>query len=158
MLSDTVPVQETLRADVKRAHEASMKRLIDNLQELLQLERDIYTVHCKMSKTKDENARFTQVNCVGTNCLHKPTLSITHHSTQPNILIHLMGLDNDGHKQWPWRPQPWQLRTCFLKTVWPWIRREFGDFWEVCRLFFTFSLLWLSRCTLWPSWFVAVMV
>jgi len=61
--------------------------------------------------------------------------------------------NHDGHKQRLWRPQ-----KRFLKTVLPWILREFGDFLKVCQWFFKFSLLWPSWYTLWPSWFVAIKV
>ena len=80
---------------------------------------------------------------------HKPwwpqtTTATNHDGHKPRRPQTTTATNHDGHK--PWRPQ-----LCFLKTVWPWILREFGNFLEVCSCFFTFSLLW-------PSWFVAVMV
>jgi len=40
----------------------------------------------------------------------------------------MMATNHDGHNQQPWRPQ-----TCFLQVVWPWIRREVGNFLQARR-------------------------
>jgi len=78
---------------------------------------------------------------------------------------HSKGFNNDGHK--PWRPQTMTIMAATMTAttnnddqseicptmlwIWQFLKST------VC-IFYTFSLLWLSWYTLWPSWFVAVMV
>jgi len=66
--------------------------------------------------------------------------------------------NRDGHKQWPWRPQPWWPHTVTINLVKFIQRRQWiWRFLKCMPLVFTFSFLWPSRYTLWPSWFVAVL-
>jgi hypothetical protein len=50
-----------MRENLTKARAASMQKLKDNMDQLQQLEQEIFTVDCKLGKLLSENERFIKV-------------------------------------------------------------------------------------------------